>query len=36
LQAQDKKPNIIVIVSDDFGYGDAGIYGGGRRQPSRR
>ena len=23
------KPNIIVIVSDDFGYGDAGVYGGG-------
>src|SRR5262249_57559396 len=25
----DKKPNIIVIVSDDFGYGDSGAYGGG-------
>ena len=24
-----KKPNIILIVSDDFGYGDAGPYGGG-------
>jgi arylsulfatase A-like enzyme len=23
------KPNIVLIVSDDFGYGDAGIYGGG-------
>jgi arylsulfatase A-like enzyme len=27
--AAEKKPNIILIVSDDFGYGDAGIYGGG-------
>ena len=24
-----KKPNIILIVSDDFGYGDSGTYGGG-------
>ena len=23
------KPNIVLIVSDDFGYGDAGPYGGG-------
>jgi arylsulfatase A-like enzyme len=23
------KPNIVLIVSDDFGYGDAGVYGGG-------
>src|SRR5215472_16609245 len=27
--AADKKPNIILIVSDDFGYGDSGPYGGG-------
>ena len=26
-RAQDKKPNIVLIVSDDFGYGDAGVYG---------
>src|SRR5215467_588908 len=27
--AAGKKPNIILIVSDDFGYGDSGVYGGG-------
>ena len=25
----DAKPNILLIASDDFGYGDAGVYGGG-------
>ena len=28
-QAPERKPNIILIVSDDFGYGDASPYGGG-------
>ena len=28
-QAQVQKPNIVLIVSDDFGYGDMGVYGGG-------
>src|SRR5262249_61534818 len=27
--AQEKKPNILFIVSDDTGYGDLGPYGGG-------
>ncbi|MGV0813107.1 arylsulfatase [Mycolicibacterium boenickei] len=26
------KPNIVFIVSDDFGYGDAGVYGGGENR----
>ena len=28
-QAQNQKPNILFIVSDDTGYGDLGPYGGG-------
>ena len=28
-QAQSNKPNILLIVSDDTGYGDLGPYGGG-------
>lgn len=28
-QAQDKKPNIILVISDDTGWGDLGVYGGG-------
>ena len=28
-QQQQQKPNIIMIVSDDTGYGDLGPYGGG-------
>ena len=30
VAAQNKKPNIILIVSDDTGYGDLGPYGGGK------
>jgi arylsulfatase A-like enzyme len=29
---QVQKPNIVLIVSDDFGYGDAGAYGGGENR----
>ncbi len=29
VEAADKKPNILFIVSDDTGYGDLGPYGGG-------
>jgi arylsulfatase A-like enzyme len=27
-----RKPNIVLILSDDFGYGDAGAYGGGENR----
>lgn len=27
-----RQPNIVLIVSDDFGYGDAGVYGGGENR----
>jgi arylsulfatase len=28
-RAQNQKPNVLLIVSDDTGYGDLGAYGGG-------
>ena len=27
--AAEKKPNIVVIMTDDVGWGDLGAYGGG-------
>ena len=27
--ADDNKPNIVLIVMDNFGYGEVGVYGGG-------
>jgi len=29
MQARGSKPNIILIVGDDVGWGDLGVYGGG-------
>ena len=29
MPTKSEKPNIVLIVSDDFGLGDAGVYGGG-------
>jgi arylsulfatase A-like enzyme len=30
--ATGRKPNIVMIISDDFGFGDAGAYGGGENR----
>ena len=27
--AQDKKPNVVVMLMDNLGYGELGVYGGG-------
>jgi arylsulfatase A-like enzyme len=36
--AQDKKPNIVLILMDNLGYGELGVYGGGilRGAPTQR
>ena len=32
--AQDKKPNVVMLMSDDVGWGDYGVYYGGTPRPS--
>ena len=32
---QPKKPNIVVILADNLGYGELGIYGGGTLRGAR-
>ncbi len=29
VQAADKKPNVVMLMTDDTGWGDFGCYGGG-------
>jgi arylsulfatase A-like enzyme len=29
LQAQDKKPGVVMLMTDDTGWNDFGCYGGG-------
>ena len=30
VQGADKKPNIVMLMTDDTGWGDFGCYGGGQ------